>query len=74
MVACFPDRPEIVAEGVLEGVITDSPRGSSGFGYDPIFEIAGDGRTLAELSLEEKTRISHRTKALDALLRDLGLG
>jgi XTP/dITP diphosphohydrolase len=74
MVACFPDRPEIVAEGVLEGVITESPRGESGFGYDPIFEVAGDGRTLAELSLEEKTRISHRTLALDALLRDLGLG
>ena len=74
MVACFPDQPEIVVEGVLEGAITDSPRGQGGFGYDPIFEVAGDGRTLAELSLEEKIRISHRTRALDALMREIGLG
>lgn len=72
IVACFPDQREVVGEGVLEGEITLAPRGTSGFGYDPIFQLA-DGRTLAELSLEEKTQISHRTKALDALLRDLGL-
>jgi XTP/dITP diphosphohydrolase len=72
MVACFPSRQEVIAEGVLEGVITEAPRGQQGFGYDPIFETA-DGRTLAELPLEEKTRISHRTKALDALLRGLGM-
>lgn len=72
IVACFPDGREIVGEGVLEGEITQTPRGRSGFGYDPIFQLP-DGRTLAELSLEEKTRISHRTKALDALLRKLGL-
>jgi XTP/dITP diphosphohydrolase len=72
MVACFPDQREVSAEGVLEGVITLSPRGTNGFGYDSIFEIA-DGRTLAELALDEKTRISHRTKALDTLLLALGL-
>ena len=72
IVACFPDGREHTGEGVLEGEITYSPRGHSGFGYDPIFQLP-DGRTLAELSLEEKTRISHRTLALDALLRDLGL-
>jgi XTP/dITP diphosphohydrolase len=50
--------------GVIEGVITRSPRGREGFGYDPIFEI--DGRTLAELSLGEKSRVSHRARALGA--------
>lgn len=73
MVACFAKSAEVVVEGVLEGVITESPRGTHGFGYDSIFELPGDGRTLAELPLEEKTRISHRSKALEVLLRQLGL-
>src|SRR5206468_2467100 len=48
-VACFPDGGERVGEGVLEGRIVETPRGSAGFGYDPVFEVAGTGRTLAEL-------------------------
>lgn len=55
-----------VFRGRIEGKVV-SPRGSSGFGYDPIFEW--EGRTLAELSLEEKSQVSHRARAL-ALLRD----
>lgn len=50
-------------EGVLHGYIATCPRGSHGFGYDPVFELP-DGRTLAELELEEKNRISHRAQAL----------
>jgi len=50
-------------EGVLHGRIASSPRGHRGFGYDPIFELP-DGRTLAELELDEKNRISHRALAL----------
>jgi XTP/dITP diphosphohydrolase len=53
-----------VFTGTLSGEITDSPRGIGGFGYDPIFDF--DGRTLAEIPLEEKSRSSHRAKALIA--------
>lgn len=67
----FPDGVEVTAEGVLEGTIAESPRGSGGFGYDPVFEV--DGRTLAELSGEEKNRLSHRGLAIRALCRELGL-
>ncbi|MCM8816537.1 MAG: RdgB/HAM1 family non-canonical purine NTP pyrophosphatase [Candidatus Omnitrophica bacterium] len=50
-------------EGRLYGRIVEKPRGNNGFGYDPIFEIPEIGKTVAELSLEEKNRISHRAKA-----------
>lgn len=50
--------------GTIRGTITTAPRGSAGFGYDPIFEVAG--RTLAEIPLEEKSVISHRARALAA--------
>jgi XTP/dITP diphosphohydrolase len=53
-----------VFRGRIDGVITRSPRGREGFGYDPVFEV--EGRTLAELSLGEKSRISHRARALSA--------
>jgi XTP/dITP diphosphohydrolase len=52
-------------EGVLEGAIAKSRRGSSGFGYDPVFEV--DGRTLAEIGPGEKNTMSHRALALNAL-------
>jgi XTP/dITP diphosphohydrolase len=71
-VACFPARDPVVAEGVLEGRITEVLRGTEGFGYDPVFEVAGTGRTLAELPFAEKNRMSHRSVAvanLAAMLR-----
>jgi XTP/dITP diphosphohydrolase len=70
-VACFGAGDEIVAEGVLEGRITEAPRGDQGFGYDPVFEVAGAGRTLAEMSMAEKNRLSHRALAARALARKL---
>jgi XTP/dITP diphosphohydrolase len=70
-VACFPDRPPIVAEGVLEGRITNAPRGSEGFGYDPVFEVAGTERTLAELPFAEKNALSHRAAAIANLVARL---
>ena len=70
-VACDPDRPPIVAEGALEGRITETPRGAGGFGYDPVFEVAGTGRTLAELSFAEKSALSHRAAAVANLVRKL---
>lgn len=66
-VACLPARTPLVAEGVLEGRITTERRGASGFGYDPVFEVAGTGRTLAELPFDEKNRLSHRAAAVVAL-------
>jgi XTP/dITP diphosphohydrolase len=53
-----------VEEGVLPGTIAVRERGREGFGYDPIFLLSGYGRTLAEMTPEEKNRISHRAKAL----------
>ncbi len=62
--------PEIaVVEGVVEGSILSAPRGGSGFGYDPLFLVRGTGKTMAELSLEEKNSLSHRGLALRTLCR-----
>jgi XTP/dITP diphosphohydrolase len=54
-------------EGVIEGVIVDSPRGRAGFGYDPIFQPDGGTKTFAELAAVEKNRISHRARAIRLL-------
>jgi XTP/dITP diphosphohydrolase len=66
----FPNGTEVVAEGAVDGVITVERRGERGFGYDPVFEV--EGRTLAEMSLDEKNRLSHRARALRALATELG--
>jgi len=70
-VACFPDGRESVGEGALAGRIAAGPRGHGGFGYDPVFEVAGMGRTLAELDEAEKNALSHRARAVLALARQL---
>ena len=57
--------PRVFA-GTINGTIVYTPRGTGGFGYDPIFEV--NGRTLAELTLEEKSAMSHRGRALAAFL------
>jgi XTP/dITP diphosphohydrolase len=54
-------------EGVCEGTITRTQRGSGGFGYDPLFVVQGTGKTMAELSDDEKNQVSHRARALAAL-------
>ncbi|MDP9846119.1 XTP/dITP diphosphohydrolase [Streptosporangium lutulentum] len=64
----LPSGEERVAEGALHGVIIDVPRGSNGFGYDPIFVPDGESRTTAELSAREKDAISHRGRAFRALV------
>lgn len=63
----LPDGRVWTAEGELAGRIADAPRGSGGFGYDPLFIPAGETRTLAEMTPEEKNAVSHRRKALDGL-------
>ncbi|MGA7858090.1 MAG: non-canonical purine NTP pyrophosphatase [Terracidiphilus sp.] len=60
-----------MADGAVEGVILEAPRGTGGFGYDPLFYIPSLDRTMAELDLEAKLSISHRGRALLALLPKL---
>jgi XTP/dITP diphosphohydrolase len=62
-----PDGREWTAEGTLEGVLEDEPRGDGGFGYDPILVPIGERRTVAELAPAEKDAISHRGKAFRGL-------
>jgi XTP/dITP diphosphohydrolase len=68
------DQTPLVARGTWEGSIARAPRGQGGFGYDPVFVPAGGERTAAELSADEKNRVSHRGQALRALVAQLGRG
>jgi len=71
-VARWPDGLEVAAIGSVEGVITATPRGENGWGYDPVFvPIAGDGRTFAEMTAEEKHAHSHRGEAFRTLAQGL---
>jgi XTP/dITP diphosphohydrolase len=67
------DGSRLVADGSCAGRIAHAPRGSGGFGYDPLFFVDGDaaGRTMAELAPDEKNRISHRARALAKMARAL---
>ena len=67
----LPDGAEVVREGRIDGTLLHARRGTNGFGYDPIFLPDGYDRTTAELSAAEKNAISHRTRAFQALSRDL---
>jgi XTP/dITP diphosphohydrolase len=69
-----PDGHVELFEGEVQGEIAESPRGEAGFGYDPVFVIAGDGRTMAELSSLEKHRVSHRGLAGAKLRARLAAG
>jgi XTP/dITP diphosphohydrolase len=67
----FGENDEAIGEGTCEGRIGFAPKGTDGFGYDPLFYPDGYDRTFAELAAEEKNAISHRGKALAALRRIL---
>jgi XTP/dITP diphosphohydrolase len=60
------------AEGAVEGMILEAPRGRGGFGYDPLFYLPGLNHTMAEIDLETKNTLSHRGRAIAALLTMLG--
>lgn len=64
----IPEQKTITVSGTCEGIILDEKRGNNGFGYDPIFYVPELGRTMAELTQEEKNKISHRTNALKKLV------
>ncbi len=72
--ALYDPREQIftMAEGTVEGMILTAPRGDGGFGYDPLFWIPKFGKTMAELTTEEKNGISHRGQAIRRLLAQLG--
>ncbi|TAJ08811.1 MAG: XTP/dITP diphosphatase [Nitrospirae bacterium] len=65
-------EPVDVVEGTLEGVIAEAPAGSQGFGYDPVFFVPELGKTLAQLTPEEKNRVSHRARAFAKVKELLG--
>ncbi len=67
----YDGNRKIEASGELHGRIIKEPRGTEGFGYDPLFIPDGYDRTVAEISLEEKNKISHRSKAFNNLLVEL---
>ena len=68
------DPSPIIAEGTWAGLILDEPRGGAGFGYDPLFHVPECGVASAELSAEQKNRLSHRGKALRALAAAMATG
>ncbi len=67
----LPGRVVAEATGRIAGEIIPTPRGQGGFGYDPIFLVEGTGKTMSELSTEEKNRISHRGQAIRKLVADM---
>lgn len=72
LVRSHDDPAPLIARGTWEGRITRAPRGTGGFGYDPIFVPAGSSRTAAELDAAEKNAQSHRGQALRALVSQIG--
>ena len=67
---CAPGREDVVGEGACEGEILRQYQGEGGFGYDPLF-LCETGETFAEIGMEQKNRISHRKRGIEAVLRAL---
>ncbi len=67
VIAFIRNNEEYLFEGIVTGKIMGEKRGSEGFGYDPVFVPDGENRTFAEMSLDEKNRISHRSRAFEKL-------
>src|SRR5580692_11092481 len=74
LVAARDGQPLHTAEGAVEGLILEEPRGTGGFGYDPLFYLPALNKTMAEIDLETKLSLSHRGRALRALLAVLHPG
>lgn len=67
----FPDGTQLMARGEVHGVVAQGPSGEGGFGYDPIFWLPEQGKSMAELTAEEKNQISHRGNALRVFKKEL---
>lgn len=74
VIALIIDGREYQFDGIAEGEIIPYPKGEGGFGYDPVFQPQGEERTFAMLSIQEKNEISHRGKAIKALINFLSAG
>lgn len=68
-----PSGPALTYEGQCNGVIIDDKRGDNGFGYDPIFYFEEFGKSFAELTMDEKNKVSHRGKALAQVKAEVGM-
>jgi XTP/dITP diphosphohydrolase len=66
-----PSGPALTYEASCDGTILEEPRGSNGFGYDPLFFYGPMGKTFAEMTLQEKSKVSHRGKALSEFKREI---
>lgn len=71
MAMCQSGMPEVTTEGVIEGYIGDHAEGENGFGYDPIFFVDELGTSTANISMEEKNKISHRGKAVRKMAEEI---
>ena len=71
IISLIIDGKSVNFEGVVEGKITEEKRGSNGFGYDPIFQPNGYASTFGEMSLKEKNKISHRSIAINKMVKYL---
>ena len=67
VMAYVDGKRELLAEGIVKGVITNKIKGIGGFGYDSIFYVHNKGKTFSEMTIEEKNSVSHRSKAIDDL-------
>lgn len=68
----IPGQKTLTFEGVSEGLITLEPQGEQGFGFDPIFVPKGDSKTYAQMTSQEKSKTSHRSKALNLFVNSVG--
>ena len=71
MAMCQKGKPEVTTRGVIEGYIGDHAEGENGFGYDPIFFVDALGTSTANISMEEKNKISHRGQAVRKLAEEI---
>ena len=71
VMAYVDDKVELTSEGIVQGTVTRTKKGVVGFGYDPIFYVPDIGKTFAEMKIEKKNLVSHRSRAIKALKADL---
>ena len=71
VMAYVDDKVELTSEGIVQGTVTRTKKGVAGFGYDPIFYVPDIGKTFAEMKIEKKNLVSHRSRAIKALKADL---
>lgn len=71
LVLLWPNGKEVTAEGTCHGLLRDFYAGNNGFGYDPLFYVPEKGKTMAEMTMDEKNGLSHRGKALQKLVEEL---